>query len=216
MSIFLSLVIKPAVLTALICALSIGLTYARPYDGAPLRSLTERGEACGVPAAALCWQGIHIGQTTRSEALAILRAHPWIGDIFETALTISWRWNGQQPALIDGERDGLVRIEGGIVRQIRMQTRATFGDLWLAYGPPDSALLVRPFSLSSTYQIVQYSELGFHLVFTAGCPTLPARLWRATTTFGMGDMWLTETLHGEPFDIYERPSWWRRLGRCRP
>ncbi|MDZ4766408.1 MAG: hypothetical protein SGI73_17845 [Chloroflexota bacterium] len=165
-----------------------------------------------------CWAGIRVGVTTRADAEAILGAHPWVGRVFSGATQLSWRWNGTQPALIDGARDGLIGLGAGVVQRLRIQTTVRYGEMWGALGAPDDALLVRPVSRYAAFQISMYDferPNALMVISSFGCPVTPREFWTSTTTLGMGDVWTTEALNGIRFDIYEQPGWWGRLRRCR-
>lgn len=197
-------------------ALSIALlwllpTAAPPASAAAIIALLTP-ETCAPP----CWAGIRIGVTTREEALALLAANPWVGQVFSSEQQISWRWSGAQPALIDGERDGLIGLGGGVVQRIRLQTRIRFGDLWTLYGAPDDTLMVRLISSrSSAFQIARYDAISAQAISTFRCPVDPASFWNATVTIGMGDVWTTEALNGVRFNIYHETGWWTPLRSCR-
>lgn len=169
-------------------------------------------DGCAPP----CWAGIRIGVTTREEAVTLLEASPWVGQVFSSEQQISWRWSGAQPALIDGERDGLIGLGGGVVQRIRLQTRIRFGDIWTLYGAPDDTLMVRLISSrSSAFQIARYDAISAQAISTFRCPVDPAAFWNATVTIGMGDIWTTEALNGVRFDIYHETGWWNPLRSCR-
>jgi hypothetical protein len=169
-------------------------------------------DGCAPP----CWAGIRVGATTREEALTLLAANPWIGQVFSSEQQISWRWSGAQPALIDGERDGLIGLGGGVVQRIRLQTRIRFGDLWALYGAPDDTLMVRLISSrSSAFQIARYNAISAHAISTFRCPADPAAFWNATVTIGIGDIWTTEALNSVRFNIYHEAGWWSPLRSCR-
>ncbi|MDL1900345.1 hypothetical protein FBR02_06210 [Anaerolineae bacterium CFX9] len=199
-----------------ISCLAIGVVHAAPYNERLPYALIDAGDRCAGESPARCWQGIRLGETTRAEALAILEAHPWVLRTFETSITVSWRWNGTQPEAIDERHDGVLRIERDRVTLIRVHTRLQFGDIWLAFGAPDDAILVRPASRSATYQVVEYDQEALHIVSTIGCPVSPQQFWRQTVTMGIGDVWFTEAIHGARFDVFNNSSWWRRVRRCRP
>ena len=194
------------VLTAAFMVL-VGVIRAQPYDDNGLHLLLSEGD---------CWQGICIDVTRREDVLQTLESHPWVGEIFETELHISWRWSGSQPPLIDAAQDGLLRMRGDVVRQVRLRTHLRFGDIWTALDRPDDALLVRPVSRYSVYQIALYETEGLQAITTISCPINPEPFWYATTTFGFGELHTTEAINGIRFDIYDTSSWWGNLRRCRP
>lgn len=209
------LLLLTTALFALCCA-AIGVVHAAPYDDRRSWDVVASGDLCAADEAARCWQGIRVGETTRAEALSILGEHPWVLRTFETSITVSWRWNGQQPDAIDGRNDGVLRIDRDVVTLIRVHTQLQFGDIWLAFGAPDDAILVRPASRSATYQVVEYDSEAMHIVSTIGCPVSPQQFWVQPVTMGIGDVWFTEAIHGARFDVFNGDSWWRRLRRCRP
>lgn len=195
----------------------IGGLYALTPPPRTFAAVFVPAPAADCPADALaCWQGIIPGVTPIAEARSRLAAHPWIGERFESAQAISWRWSGQQPAAIDAAHDGIVRIEGGRVTQIRVQLTLTVGDVWTAAGQPTRTRLVRPVSRSTMYQIVYYDAAGFYITNALYCPLVPRRLWTQPVTLGLGDIWLTETLNGVELRLYEQGGWWARLDRFCP
>lgn len=189
----------------------IGLARAQPNNEAALRALFTPPAGCPAP----CWEGIRIGVATKAEALTILDAHPWIGQIFESDTQISWRWSGQQPALLDGQRDGLIGLRGGVVRLIRLQTRVRFGEFWTLLDQPDEALLVRPLTRFSAFQIAQYNDAAIQVISAVNCPGAPLEFWSSTATLGMGEVWTSEAINGTDFNVYAREGWWRAVRRCR-
>ena len=199
------MILKTALILTLLTSALIGGLHAAPNDD-DLRALI-------VPSGCLCWQGIEVGVTTRAEATRILEAHPWVQQVFQSSIGVSWRWNGKQPAAYNGTKDGLLQISGNLVSQLRIQTLIPFGDIWLTLGHPDDALLVRPLTRSGAYQIARY-DTGAQFISTIGCPVSPQVFWSATVTLGMGNIWTTEALNSREFDIYHSARWWRRLRAC--
>lgn len=175
------------------------------------------GDACP-PAASPdpCWIGVIPGQTDRQEARDLLENHVWIGQVFETAQSLSWHWSGAQPPQFDGRYDGLLRIEGDRVTQIRLPLNLTMGQLWSDLGLPTRARLVRPVSLSAMYQITYYDAAGVYFTNTLSCPVARDSFWAEPVTMGMGDIWLTETINGAELPIYSQPGWWNRLNHYCP
>jgi hypothetical protein len=186
------------------------LVGARSFD-VDMAHLLASSDVCGTA----CWQGITVNVTTREDALRILEAHPWVGEVFNSPTQIAWHWSGQQPALIDSGQNGLIGLGGGLVRRIRLQTHIRFGQVWQNYGAPDTALLVRPVSRYTAFQIAHYEQDGLYFVSLLRCPVLPGDFWSSTTTLGMGDIWTTEALNSVRLDIYESPGWWSVLHPCR-
>jgi hypothetical protein len=190
----------------------IGVIAARAYDGDSIRRVFASPAIC----AAACWGDIQIGITDRAQALDTLQSHPWIDAVYEQPSFLSWTWNGAQPDIIDGSSYGLLSFERGVVIQIRIPTHVSVGAVWLTFAQPEQALLVRPVSRSTSFQIFSYDAERFQVIATLGCPATPQRLWYTPVTLGMGDLWSTESLNSIPFDVYQQPEWWRYLHPCRP
>jgi hypothetical protein len=189
----------------------LGLLRVQPGENAALRGLFMPPPGCSAP----CWQGIQLGVTTKDEALTILNNHPWIGQIFIGDTQISWRWSGHQPALLDGQRDGLIGLRGGVARLLRLQTRVQFGEFWALLGRPDGALLVRPLTRYSAFQIVEYEDAAILVISAVNCPATPVDFWSSTATLGMGEVWTSEAINGIDFNVYGLSGWWRPLRQCR-
>ncbi|NDJ62710.1 MAG: hypothetical protein GYB67_16425 [Chloroflexi bacterium] len=208
----LSAVLKLALLLILLSGGGLALLRAQPNPDAARLALLTPPPGCAVP----CWQGIQVGITEADTALRLLENHAWVDRVIAEPDLIIWRWNGTQPALIDGAHDGLLRVNRrGVVTQLRIQTRIAFGSLWPLLPPPSEVTLVRTMSRYSAHQILTYSELGLYLVHSHRCPAGPDDLWTGTVTIGMGTVWLSDSLNGRPFNIYGEPGWWRDLRACR-
>jgi hypothetical protein len=195
------------VLIALTAGL-IGVVRSQPSDSQPLYDLIVQD--CEAP----CWQGIKTDVTTREEATAILQASPWVAQIYQTPIAVTWRWSGRQPALIDGTKDGLLQLVGSRVTQIRIQTLVPFGDVWLLLDRPDDARLAQPLTRFTAYQIAAYKSLGMEAMITFDCPVTPSVFWSANITLGLGKIWSTEALNSRSLNIYHSASWWWLLRDC--
>lgn len=205
----LGMLVKLILILTALAALLIGIAGIRTPGDDDLGTLILPSSDC----AHACWNGIEIGVTTREEAMHILETSPWVEQVSQTSLTVTWRWSGTQPPQINGAKDGLLQIGNNIVRQIRIQTLIPFGDVWLLLDRPDNARLVELLSGANTYQIASY-DVGIQVISTIGCSVTPTRFWSAPVTLGMGEIWSMEALNGRGFDIYRAPSWWQRLRFC--
>lgn len=230
-ALFRPLVVCVVVLLGL-CGAAAGIIRlsSTPMVDEGLRALVSGSSMSGAACAgadAPCWQGIVLGTTTRAQVQALLEAHAWVSQVFETTEALSWKWSGAQPATINAEQDGVVAFEragaGQVARLLRVGAALPFGAAWLALGPPDDALLVRPVSFSTAYQIAGYgadygeAPGGVQVITTLHCRgrTLsPRDLWREPFTLGFGELWYTEVINGVRFPIYSASSWWPRLRRC--
>ncbi|MBW4437778.1 MAG: hypothetical protein KME04_11625 [Pleurocapsa minor GSE-CHR-MK-17-07R] len=210
---------QTGILFAVLWLSALGVIRARPYDDAAIRAMLGTDDCVNVVGAAArpCFMGILVGVTVRDEALAVLAAHPWVDEISESGTVISWSWSGAQPGLIDASQDGLISLSSnGRTRQMRILTRMEFGDVWLSQGAPDSALLVRPVSRSTAYQISYFTEANVQAITTLDCPSTPTEYWSQQVSLGRGELWNTEYINGVEFSIYNQPAWWTNLRRCRP
>lgn len=192
-----------------ILSASMFIVRAAAYDDQALRDFLPAEGACSTP----CWMGIEIGVTRLDDAHTILTTHPWVGEVSYNTVGLSWAWSGEQPAYIDAQQYGLLRIEQNIVRQMRVLTHIRFGDFWLSFQQPNDALLVRPGRFSA-FQIADYPALDAQVITSLHCPVQPHRFWTSTSTLGFGDIWSTEAINGRDFNIYHTTGWWKRLRRC--
>ena len=204
----LRLILRSLLFLVLLTTALIGIVRSEPADDAALYHLIVSG--CTPP----CWQGIITDVTTRQQATEILQSSPWVAQVYQTPIAITWRWSGQQPSLIDGAKDGLLQVAGSVVTQIRIQTRVPFGSIWLLLDRPDDARIAQPLTRSSAYQIAAYKTFSVETMSTFDCPVTPSRFWSATVTLGMGKIWSIEALNSRGFNIYHSPAWWRYLYAC--
>ena len=124
------------------------LIHAPRYDDSAVQSFFA-ASCTSLP----CWQGIRPGETTTTQALAVLRAHPWVGTVSEvyaspyegnnSAVLIYWTWSSRYPFVGDSEimQQGIIITNYGIVQQIYLTTSLSLGDMWLALGSPDSGVI---------------------------------------------------------------------------
>jgi hypothetical protein len=142
MGVFISThLLKVALCFTVLFAGCIGLIRAQPYDDSELRTFLAPPEGCPAP----CFMGIRPGITTYDEALAILRAHRWIGEIsVPQAGSVTWRWNGLQPPVLNARRENFGGDYAGYIRfnsdntvlGVTVPTRIRFGDISLFFGKP--------------------------------------------------------------------------------
>ncbi|MFN8530225.1 MAG: hypothetical protein U0670_16620 [Anaerolineae bacterium] len=125
-------------------ALLIGAICAQPYvPPADARALTAFLSDCDSPP---CLLGISIG-TPAGEAMARLRAHPWVELVWQESMTdgrhawISWRWSAAAPGWLERRaRDGMLDVAlfqaEFPITGIHTRIRLSYGDLWLALPHP--------------------------------------------------------------------------------
>jgi hypothetical protein len=112
----------------------------RSGNDAELRAFLQPPAGCSLP----CWQGIRPGVTSSLQAVDILNALSWVTDLYSTQgivindSLIRWGWTGQQPAIVDSERDGRIWFHNGLVYEIDLPLRVTFTHVWAAFGRPEA------------------------------------------------------------------------------
>jgi hypothetical protein len=111
----------------------VGLVHLQPQDLNPLLALVTPSHNCAAP----CWHGIQPGVTNAVEAITILEAHPWVGDMAINGNAISWRWNGAQPFPVQPGDGGSLAVDRQIVAAITLETAARLGDVWLLLEQPE-------------------------------------------------------------------------------
>ena len=128
-------VLKPIILLTLLFTILVALTRAYSADS-PLRPLIAPPDGCPAP----CFLGIRPGETTLDEAVAILDSSPWVEESRRQTSyvdVIYWRWNGVPYDVIDPASEGRMWIEHGVIKEVSVNTRLTFGDVWLLLGPAE-------------------------------------------------------------------------------
>lgn len=196
---------------ALSFALLAGILRAGAADDDGLRSFLLPPDECAAP----CWQGIRPGVTSADEAEALLIANPWVTAVNRTSTHISWHWSGAQPVYIDADAQGILYLGNERVSTMSVSLNVSYGEVWSLLGAPDSAVMVRPASRSTAYQIVDYSAQGVAIVSSLSCPMRPAAFWTSATALRLGANTFSEAMNGVPYDIFEQPGWWRWLATCR-
>ena len=175
----------------LLFSLPIAIIRAQPYDDSALRAFLTPSEAC----ASACFMGIYPGETTATEALALLKNHAWVGDVEVVLLNryangtvpefggLTWEWTGQQPALIDTRQRGYLEIYGSRAGRERLPTHIKLGDLWLSLGQPDRRFLFLLKDHVAQLEAV-YADLGLVITATWRCPADAWTIWHTGLTVG--------------------------------
>jgi hypothetical protein len=191
---------KIALLITLLITVCIGLIHARPYDDSALRALLASPTDCPMP----CFIGIRPGVSAADEALAILEAHGWIGDVELAYDRVTgqpnaaiWNWSGSQPNLIQDTLYGRpyrgnLRIQDGIVTAIWIPTTITAGDLRLLWGKPDQVAFTlfrnvdeERYPLFLSYFEIFRGQSAVSQTFVY-CPYFPVD-WYAPVALTLGD-----------------------------
>ena len=186
------LVTASLVLTLLFAA-CLGLIRAQPYHDSELRAFVTPPDGCPMP----CFLGIRPGVTTADEALAILEAHEWVGEVYtyrsledrQIAL-INWNWTEKRSGLIDSSQIASIHAVDRIVTDISIPTHFSLGENWLVWGQPadtsyvvglggkDAPLYLQIFS--------SYSDMPMNITASMTCPYFPV-LWHSPVTLTLHD-----------------------------
>ncbi len=177
------LVLKAAFWLVVILACFAMSTYVLAHAAGDYQNVREffyTTEDCAPP----CWQGIRPGITDSLQAVDKLRALPWVTSLYSIQgivindSYIRWKWNGKQPELVDGERDGRMWFHNGTVYSIEIPLVIPLGTVWGAFESPQVETTFKtPFRppqvfynaayLSGTLQfssIVVCPPTGYHLL----------------------------------------------------
>ncbi|MBN8620999.1 MAG: hypothetical protein J0L63_18955 [Anaerolineae bacterium] len=134
-----------AVMTAVFW-LGISLMRVYPTDDAALRALVMPEGGCAAP----CLMGIRAGETGMQDALMQLVGHAWVKDLPSVmrpiddinAATIYWNWNGSQPALVDANWKGEIRLHRQVALSVLMKTTVPLGAVWLLLGETERGVVI--------------------------------------------------------------------------
>ncbi len=183
-----------------------------PWDGHDLLLALEPSD-CAAP----CFMGIQPGVTSGSVAYDRLQTHAWVMDVnavLGTADTLgqsrdalfTWRWNGQQPQLLQTPflEAGEIEVQTGVVRSIKVRTVISLGTVWLTLGQPGYGY-TRPSKIylgRVAYQMAYYPVRGLLAQSQIEYPSSPDSFWNAPV-----DLFITAgTVQGGG---YESPCWLR-------
>jgi len=203
--------------------ISLTIIRAQRADTDLLHVFLSEGCPSGVVA---CWNGITPGQTTFSEALALLQADPWVTALSTeqtvNATNLSWRWTDAAPLFLRAADSADNPPElwefQGTVTLITLPTDLTYGAIEHALGTPVGGVFqvfrsnrprtatptLRESRTSSAYFLAAYdsSQVVFETHFV--CPTPAILFWDARVTLSV----FADTLmQGVPFDRYDIARW---------
>ena len=141
----------------------------------------------GCSSAHRCFMGIRPGSTTMTDAITLLREHPWVDQIDTEVYTqVTWTWTGAQPSYIDGRVPGTI-IQRGVtaVSLIRFQSRYPYGDIWLQLDPPEIGYFARQRDgvLHGSY----YPQHALLTINFTECPAYQTEFWNTPAAIQFGD-----------------------------
>ncbi len=185
------LLVFPTVVLLVLFGTLIALIHTQIYDDHTIRAILLPTD-CNSP----CFMGIQPGVTRVKDAYALLTANPWVGEISShidagcCTIAINWKWNGKQPAILDGGENAIYvafkPVTGEqIVQNIVLHTRIEAGNAVLVLGEwplQESGALQ---GLNSAYVEAFYSQQMMHLSMSVPCPVTYWRLWQAPITMAL-------------------------------
>lgn len=164
------------------------LIHTQPFDDQPVRALLTPPEGCFAP----CFMGIVPGGTRVEDAVAILRAHEWVGSV-ERGTVVSWTWSGRQPAAIPthakGQFSTFASYESPFVASLYIPTGLPYGEFLLVYGNPDRSYVAADHRAQGTYLYYKavYGDLRFQVrLLPIKCPFSPLALYGENVRIEMG------------------------------
>ncbi len=199
-----------ALLTTVFLVLMVTLIRAQPRDDNALRAFLAPPETCPLP----CWQGVRPGVTSLEQAMALMREHPWVGEMnFAQRIdALYWRWNDDQPAFVDRDRRGFLSVRAdGIISNVMLYTEIPVGDLILLLGQPDAI-----YSFANNDLIIVYEQESLEVFTRHECPFNVERFWSTPASV----RWTAST-HSYLVQYYDirqidpaSPQWLRDSSRC--
>lgn len=177
----IALLLRCAALLTVLSMLALGAILGQPRDDAAMRAFFTPQD-CAAP----CFLGIRPGVTREDEALAILRSQPWIDALQQNADSVTWVWNGKQPAFVSsfGNSFVLAQIDfrAGIVDTIRLTTTTTWAEFYFLFGAPNQAVIQTRSTPSAHYLIYDgaYFAPGFQVETSTHCPVSREATWQST------------------------------------
>jgi hypothetical protein len=170
-----------------------------PISSDDMRGFLLSSANCTMP----CWQGIQPGVTTAEQALALLRANPWVGNVqgsstqsatgVRSYTNIYWGWNGQQPVFAFNklaQTPPYLRVRNGIVQYIRIMTSIPYGEAWAIMGAPETKTL--SVSIPNVQHLRYYHDAEYfggrmNVETEINCPIDPYAFWNAPVSITYSD-----------------------------
>jgi hypothetical protein len=180
-----STTLKGVLALVLLSAACILLIRLQPYDDTDLLHLLMPPNNCMMP----CFLGIHPGETTVDEAVAILQAHEWVSEVRINNAGVLWKWNAHQPDFLQLSEPGFhafLETDGRIVTSIQVGTSLQLGNIWLAFGEPQQGsfgTMIRGDTAKPdnyfVFQTTAYDNLELWILVDTRCPINPSKIWHS-------------------------------------
>ena len=133
--------LRLALLPVLLLTAALLLIHAQSYDDRELRQALLP-EDCPAP----CFMGIRPGVTNGEDAVKLLQANDWVGEIDNGVSDnqegfIRWDWSDQKPSWISENTKGKIWITGQRVDTITIYSDFLLGETQLGLGIPEGELV---------------------------------------------------------------------------
>jgi hypothetical protein len=186
------LLILGAFLLTLMFAVTLGAIRATPLqENVTVRDFVNKMESC---APQFCMMNLQPGVTSTTQAGIILNGNRWVrafryfrGMALGSGM-ITWSWSGEQPAYINGDRDGTLWIEDDRVYYVEIPSRINFADLYFIEPPERGAA----FTSSAVPPRMIYWGLahtdGLQMRAEITCPARVLQFWNAPLVIRIGTM----------------------------
>lgn len=167
---------------------AVSLSRARPYSSEAVRALLDAPADCAAP----CWSGIRPGVTKIEDAVALLKANPWVDEItplgdhgLADSNAVVWSWKGAKPFPVAQDLGGILHVARGIVTDVTLPTLIPLGESWLVFGPAPRGTMTQASYPYSQYDLddVIYPERGLTLQLVIERPATVHNFWGARVTY---------------------------------
>lgn len=206
------MLLKVITLMFSLASLPVLLIRLQPYDDAQLRALFLP-EDCAAP----CFLGIQPGVTTATQALDLLREHPWVraGSITRRSrfnvVRIEWQWNGSQPGFLRLNPNAIavatilpgfnsdpdLTAEERVITGMVIFTSIPYGDVHLLLGESSNRgdyVVSRDFINAQISAVYPRHKLAI-LSQIIPCPVSAADFWNEPVLVEIGYTFVDDRLH---------------------
>jgi hypothetical protein len=154
----------------------LALIHAQPYDNSGLREFLLP-EGCPAP----CFMGIRPGVTSATEAIRTLEISGWVSQLETTATSVSWSWNGKQPAFIDVLQRPYINFskplsKDAVVIDMIIPTQFPMGSVMLLMKKPLSFMVLRAANNYGLISEVTYVALRYNDIRIQGSTFCPSQI----------------------------------------
>lgn len=198
------LILRLAVVLALIGWLSIALIRAQPYDAGPARALLLPPAGCSdLP----CWQGMRPGVTTLDEAVRFFEQRPGTHYFIQTSSQTAVKLDVLYWRDADNRFSGSLHFADDTLAEMTLNGLQLY-EVWLALGEPDGGQVIteivyvdsQHFISLPTAHVGYYRANHFRLNILSSCDWF----WQQRAYIILGPTIMPEKLNPEPTWPYQR------------